>query len=83
MGQSTEGWYETNFGNKLWKDGYPHISSNKSGSLERLNNLIRNLSQYKQFETYDSINRRQSDSGIVDEGWRKFLLSEKRVLLAS
>ena len=52
--RSPEGCYETNL---LWKDGHPHPSSNKSGSLRRFNNLMRNLSQNKQFETFDSIVR--------------------------
>ena len=48
--RSPEGCYETNL---LWKDGHSHPSSNKSGSLGRFNNL----SQNKQFETFDSIIR--------------------------
>ena len=45
----------------------PHLSINESGSLGRLNSLMRNLSQSKQFETYDSITREQLDSGIVEK----------------
>lgn len=39
----------------LLKDGHPHLSNDKSVIWERLNNLMRNLSRKKHFETNNSI----------------------------
>ena len=68
-------WYMNNFktswggvrrvvSNKLILERWP--STSKFGSLGRLNNLIRNLSQNKQFETYSFI-KELLDSGIVEK----------------
>ena len=62
LGRCPEGCYETNL---LWKDNHLHLSSNKSESLGRLNNLLKNLSQNKKFESYDSVIRKQLDSKIL------------------
>ena len=62
LGRCPEGCYETNL---LWKDNHLHLNSNKSESLGRLNNLLKNLSQNKKFESYDSIIREQLDSEIL------------------
>ena len=74
LGRCPEECYETNL---LWKDDYPHLSSNKSKSLGMLNNLIRTLSQNKKFEAYNGIIREQLKK------FTKMLLVRKRVLHAS
>ena len=63
LGRSDEGWYETNL---IWKEKHPPLNNNKSGSLGRLNNLLRNLSRNNQLETYDDIIREQQKAGIVE-----------------
>ena len=63
LGRSDEGWYETNL---IWKEKHPPLNNNKSGSLGRLNNLLRNLSRNNQLETYDDIVREQQKAGIVE-----------------
>ena len=62
--RSDEGWYETNL---VWKEKHPPLNDNKSGSLGRLNNLLRNLSRNNQLETYDDIIREQQKAGIVEK----------------
>ena len=52
LGHSDEGCHETNL---IWKEKRPTLNNNKSGSLGRLNNLLRNLSRNNQLETYDDI----------------------------
>ena len=61
--RSDEGWYETNL---IWKEKHAPLNDNKSGSLGRLNNLLRNLSRNNQLETYDDITREQQKVGIVE-----------------
>ena len=63
LGCSDEGWYETNL---IWKEKHPPLNNNKSGSLGRLNNLLRNLSRNNQLETYDDIIREQQKAGVVE-----------------
>ena len=63
LGCSDEGWYETNL---IWKEKHPPLNNNKSGSLGRLNNLLRNLSRNNQLETYDDIIREQQKAVIVE-----------------
>ena len=63
LGRSDKGWYETNL---IWKEKHPPLNNNKSGSLGRLNNLLRNLSRNNQLETYDDIIREQQKAGIVE-----------------
>ena len=63
LGRSDEGWYETNL---IWKEKHPPLNNNKSGSLGRLNNLLRNLSRNNQLETYDDIIREQQKAGVVE-----------------
>ena len=50
--RSPEGFYETGL---IWKEDHPHLNNNKSGSLGRLNNLVKSLKQTKKLEVYDSI----------------------------
>ena len=61
--RSDEGWYETNL---IWKEKHAPLNDNKSGSLGRLNNLLRNLSRNNLLETYDDITREQQKVGIVE-----------------
>ena len=63
LGRSDEGWYETNL---IWKEKHSPLNNNKSGSLGRLNNLLRNFSRNNQLETYDDIIREQQKAGIVE-----------------
>ena len=63
LGHSDEGCHETNL---IWKEKRPTLNNNKSGSLGRLNNLLRNLSRNNQLETYDDIIREQQKAGIVE-----------------
>ena len=52
LSQSLEGCYETN---SFWKEKYPPLDTNKSGSLVRLNSLLHNLTRNDQFNTYNNI----------------------------
>ena len=66
-------------------DGHPHLSSNKSGGLERLSNLMRNLSQNKQFEAFIFIREQWYSRKVekVDENSvcqeKEFYMSHKTV----
>ena len=65
LGRSEEGWYETNI---LWKDNCEDLSSNKSGSLARLNNLLKRLrSNPTLFKQYNDIFRQQLEDGIIEK----------------
>ena len=63
LGRSDEGWYETNL---IWKEKHPPLNNNRSGSLARLNNLLRNLSRNNQLQAYDDIIRKQQNAGTLE-----------------
>ena len=76
--QKPQGWCQTHL---LWEDGHPHLSSNKSGDLERLSNLMRNLSQNKQFEAFIFI-REQWYSRIVEKVDENSVCQEKEYYMS-
>lgn len=58
-----EGWYETNL---IWKEKHPSLTNNKTGSLERFNNLLHNFSYNIKFEIYSDIIRKQQKEETVE-----------------
>ena len=64
LGRSEEGCYETNI---LWKSNATKLSSNKSGSIARLRNLLKRLKKDPTlFAEYDKIIREQLEEGIIE-----------------
>ena len=62
--RSPDGWYETGL---LWKGNHPPLANNKSGSLKRLDNLVKKLDrQPTMLENYDAIIKDQLAQGIVE-----------------
>ena len=61
--RSPEGWYETNL---PWKANHPPLPSNKVGSLNRLDSLVRKLEKQNTLEAYDKIIQDQIKQGIVE-----------------
>ena len=57
------GWYETSL---PWKGNHPPLPNNKSGSLSRLDTLVRKLEKQDILKTYDEIIQDQIDQGIVE-----------------
>jgi len=58
-----EGYYETGL---LWKGGHPTLPTNKSGSLRRLQQLIKKLEHTNTYNQYDTIIQEQLEQGIVE-----------------
>ena len=58
-----EGYYETGL---LWKGGHPTLPTNKSGSLRRLQQLIKKLEHTSTYNQYDTIIQEQLEQGIVE-----------------
>ena len=84
LSQSKEGWYETSL---LWKGNHPPLPSNKTGSLKRLDNLVRKLEKQNIID-YDKIIKDQIDEGIVEKAERdaehkEFYLPHKAVIRES
>ena len=52
FGSGPGGGYDTN---SIWKENHQPLQNNESGSLGKLNNLIRNLNRSKSLEAYDKI----------------------------
>ena len=85
LSQSKEGWYETSL---PWKGNHPPLPSNKTGSLKRLDNLVRKLEKQDIIEQYDKIIKDQIDEGIVEKAERdaehkEFYLPHKAVIRES
>ena len=62
--RSEQGWYETGL---PWKGNHPTLPSNKNGSLRRLNNLTRKLSQTELTKPYEEIIEKQKEDGIIED----------------
>ena len=80
--RSAEGWYETGL---PWRSNHPELSSNKSGSLRRLDGLTKTLKRDGLTDVYDSIIRDQVKAGIVEKAPdtpinKEFYLSHKYVV---
>ena len=59
-----EGWYEMGL---LWKAGHPTLPSNRTGSLWRLANLVKELEKEpNHLDEYDKIIQDQLEQGIVE-----------------
>ena len=62
--RSPEGWYETSL---PWKGSHPSLPNNETGSLKRLNNLVKKLEkQPNMLERYNNIIRDQLAQRIVE-----------------
>ena len=57
------GWYETSL---PWKGNHPPLPTNKAGSLNRLDSLVRKLKKQNTLEQYDQIIQDQPQQGIVE-----------------
>ena len=82
LSRSEEGWYETGL---PWKGNHPSFPSNKTGSLRRLDSLVRKLEKQDIIEEYDKVVKDQLDKGIVEEvdketQNREFYLPHKAVI---
>ena len=55
--------YETS---PIWKENYPLQRNNKSGSIEKLTNLLRNLKGTKRLKVYGSIIKEQREDKITE-----------------
>ena len=61
--QDENGCYQTNL---IWKEGQSKLKNNKTRSLGRLKNLVRNLQQeLEKFKAYNDIIKAQIEDGIV------------------
>ena len=62
--RSQDGWYETSL---PWKANHPPLPNHKSGSLKRLDNLVRKLEKTRgPWSKYDQIIQDQLAQGIVE-----------------
>jgi hypothetical protein len=71
-----------------WKGNHPPLPSNKTGSLRRLDSLVRKLEKQDIIEQYDEIIKGQIDEGIVEKADkeaqnREFYLPHKAVIRES
>ena len=55
--------YETS---PIWKENYPLQHNNKSGIIEKLTNLLRNLKGTKRLKVYGSIIKEQREDKITE-----------------
>ena len=83
--RSEEGWYETSL---PWQVNHPPLPNNKSGSLKRLDNLVRKFEKQNIIEQYDKIVKEQIKEGIVEKvdteaQDREFYLPHKAVIRES
>ena len=83
--QSKEGWYKTSL---PWKGNHQPLPSNKTGSLKRLDNLVRKLEKQNIIKQYDKIIKDQIEEGIVEKAKRdaehkEFYLPHKAVIRES
>ena len=62
--RSPEGWYETGF---PWKGDHPPLPTNKSGSMRRLESLVKRLKKAGKLDDYDAIIKEQLQEGIIEE----------------
>ena len=80
--RSPEGWYEVAL---PWKGNCPELLDNYSGSLQRLNSLLRKLRRTDMLEEYDAVIREQLENGVVErvpagEEGKRFYLPHRAVL---
>ena len=61
--RSPEGWYETGF---PWKGDHPPLQPNKSGSMRRLESLVKRLEKAGKLDDYDAIIKEQLQEGIEE-----------------
>ena len=64
LGHGPWGFYKTNL---IWKDNHPPLKNNKSDSLGRLGNLVKNLTHRNQLERYENIIQDQIKEGIIEK----------------
>ena len=62
--RSEEGWYETAL---PWRPNHPPLLSNKNGSIQRLNSLLRKLKRTDMLAEYDAVIREQVEQGVVEK----------------
>ena len=58
-----DGFYQTGL---PWKGGHPPLPTNKSGSLGRLQQLLKKLERTNTYDQYDAIIKEQREEGVVE-----------------
>lgn len=64
LSRSPEGWYETGL---PWKEDYPPLPSNRSGSLKRLGSLVQRLKKIGKLDDSDAIIQEQQQEGVIEQ----------------
>ncbi|XP_078368252.1 uncharacterized protein LOC144652094 [Oculina patagonica] len=59
-----DGYYQTGL---PWKGSHPQLPTNKSGSIKRLQQLVRKLDRTNAYDQYDAIIQEQKEEGIVEQ----------------
>ena len=91
LGRRPGGFYETNL---IWKDNHPPLKNNRSNSLCRLSNLVKNLAHKNQLDIYHNIIQDQIKESIIEkvdevckqnieEGEKVFYLPHKPIIRES
>lgn len=63
LDRNPAGWYETSL---PWKANHPTLHTNERGSQKRLDQLVKNLRQSGNYETYDEIIQEQLQQGVIE-----------------
>ena len=61
--RSPEGWYETGL---PWKGNHPELPTNKTGSIRRLQQLVKKLERDNNYTAYDNVIQEQIEQGVVE-----------------
>ena len=61
--RSPEGWYETGL---PWKGDHPELPTNKTGSVRRLQQLVKKLERDNNYTAYNNVIQEQIEQGIVE-----------------
>ena len=82
LSRDAAGWYETGL---PWKGNHPELPSNKRGSLQRLQSLLRKLNRTSYTERYNEIIQEQLREGVVENApnqpkGREFYVPHKPVI---
>ena len=64
LGRNTEGDCEKNL---IWKESDSLLSDNKYGSIEKLNNLVKNLRRTSKLEVHDSVVQEQRTNECIEK----------------
>jgi hypothetical protein len=61
--RSPEGWYQTRL---PWKGNHPELPTNKTGSIRRLQQLLKKLERDNNYTAYDNVIQEQIEQGVVE-----------------